>query len=130
MKRIMIKQAMTHYRNPKFNVEMFACELQVSTRYLYEISMKFYDLCPKDLIECLRVGYATRLLSAPGDQPMNHIAKASGFSDTRALNRALKRHFGATSCQCKALFKQTGLPKPFKRKLMVIQERSFPAHQA
>jgi transcriptional regulator GlxA family with amidase domain len=105
MKRSILKTVLTHYKNPKFNVERLARESHISTRHLYEMCQKHFRMNPKDLIECFRIETAASILQA-SPEPLVRVAEASGFSETRALNRALKRYFGKTSCRCKILFKE------------------------
>jgi AraC-like DNA-binding protein len=83
-----------------FGVEKLSNSLKLSPGYLYELTYRYYDLCPQKLLETIRLEEALELL-AQGHN-LATIAKRIGYGHVRSFTKAFKKRLHMTPSVCRA----------------------------
>ena len=88
---LILGSALPHRRD----MEYYAGELGISTRYLYRICTQLTGQSPKQLIDGILMGGIKQALLS-GVRPIGDIALDYGFEDPTAFGQYFKRHTGST----------------------------------
>ena len=85
--------AVEHYYNRYADVAFYAEQLNVSARYLGQVTRRIADRSPKAIIDERIVNEIATLLSST-HRPLKEIAQRLGFSSQAHLSRFFKKHKG------------------------------------
>ena len=92
--------AVEHYFNRYADVAFYAEQLNVSPRYLGQVTRRIADRSPKSIID-ERITTEIALLLTKTNKPLKEIAQQLGFSSQAHLSRYFKKQKGVSPSQYK-----------------------------
>ena len=96
------RDAVEHYFNRYADVAFYAEQLNVSPRYLGQVTRRIADRSPKSIID-ERITTEIALLLTRTNKPLKEIALQLGFSSQAHLSRYFKKQKGCSPSQYKQL---------------------------
>ena len=95
-----------HARNGNVTVEELSAHVNISSRHIYSLFMKTYNISPKEYILSVRMKLADEML-IHSEKSIGEISEVLGYADYYQFTRAYKRYFNVAPLKRRRIYNET-----------------------